>query len=213
MRVIIYVEGPSDKAAMEALLRPLLEQKRREGTTIDFFDAPEGNKKKSVLEKVPKKAANAICNDADAIVIAMPDLYPKNVGFPHETYKELERGILRNFDVALMARGRADDVRLRARFKVFCFKHDLEALVLACEEGLRTRLDARSLAVTWRLPVEDQNHDHPPKRVVEELFKEKGRAYKDTADAPIILGYSCYQDVADQCPQCFKPFVDFLERL
>jgi hypothetical protein len=213
MRVIVYVEGRSDITAMEILLGPLLEQKRREGTRIDFFDAPEGDKKKSVLEKVPKKAVNTICNEPDSLVVAMPDLYPRNKGFPHQTFEELEKGIRRNFDAALHAKGKTDDVRLRERFKVFCFMHDLEALVLASEQGLRSRLDARTLAVTWRLPVEDQDHNRPPKRVVEELFEKHGQSYKDTVDAPIILSQSRYQDIADRCPQCFKPFVDFLERL
>ena len=35
MKVIVYVEGPSDKLAMEALLRPLLERKRGNGVSID----------------------------------------------------------------------------------------------------------------------------------------------------------------------------------
>ena len=45
MRVIVYVEGPSDKAAMNALLEPLLEQKRQEGISIEFFETPAGDRK------------------------------------------------------------------------------------------------------------------------------------------------------------------------
>ena len=48
MRVIVYVEGPSDKAAMNALLEPLLEQKRQEGISIEFFKTPAGDRKASV---------------------------------------------------------------------------------------------------------------------------------------------------------------------
>jgi hypothetical protein len=40
--VVVYVEGPSDKAAMTALLAPLLEQKRKKGIAIDFFESPTG---------------------------------------------------------------------------------------------------------------------------------------------------------------------------
>jgi hypothetical protein len=213
MKVVVYVEGPSDRAAMLALLAPLLEQKKQEGISIDFFESPEGDKKASVLTKVPKRAAIIIRNDPSAIVVAMPDLYPKNKGFVHETFKELEAGILKNFADALQAKGRAIDARLRKRLKVFCFKHDLEALLLAAKEALGYRLGASSLKVTWKIPVEDQNHGRPPKRIVEELFAQYSKSYRDTVDAPVILGASKYQDIADQCPQCFKPFVQFLASL
>jgi hypothetical protein len=96
---------------------------------------------------------------------------------------------------------------------VFCFKYDLEALILAAEEALKDRLGAKSLSVTWRIPVEDQNHNCPPKHIVEELFTKHGKRYQGTVDAPLILGASKYQDIAERCFQCFKPFVQFLASL
>jgi hypothetical protein len=198
---------------MLALLDPLLKQKQQEGIRIDFFESPEGDKKTSVLTKVPKRAAAIICNDPSTIVVAMPDLYPKNKAFPHETFEELKAGILRNLDDALQSRGKKGDSRLKERFKVFCFKYDLEALILAAREALKERLGVRSLSVTWRIPVEDQNHNRPPKCIVEELFAKHGKRYQGTVDAPRILGASKYQDIADRCPQCFKPFVQFLAGL
>lgn len=143
MKVLIYVEGPSDKAAMTALLGPLVEKKKLSGISIDFFDAPEGDRKGSVLTKVPKRAANIILNDPNAVVVALPDLYPKNKAFPHETVDELVRGILRNFESALHSKASKFDTRLKDRFKVFCFKYDLEALLLASEIALRDRLGLR----------------------------------------------------------------------
>lgn len=213
MKVLIYVEGPSDKAAMNALLEPLLNQKRAAGIEILFFDAPEGDKKTSVLMKVPKKAANILLNEPDSIVVALPDLYPRNKAFPHETFDELRRGLEANFERELRAKGAGDDARLRARFKVFCFKHDLESLVLAAEEALKSRLGIKSFGVPWARPVEDQDQDDPPRRVIERLFDRHGDRYKDTIDAPLILGDSQYLVIADRCPQCFKPFVEFLANL
>ncbi len=210
MRVIIYVEGPSDKAALAALLAPLLRLKQQQGVSINFFEAPPGNKKESVLVKVPAKAANILLNDPQALVIALPDLYPKNLGLPHETVDELVHGINKNFAATLSSKGVQDDVRLKDRFKVFCLKYDLEALVLAARESLRQRLGLASLASSWRIPVEEQNHDHPPKKIVEELFQKHGQRYRGTVDAPIILSMASYQEIANACPQCFKPFVDFL---
>jgi len=213
MRVMVYVEGSSDKAAMNALLEPLLEQKRQEGVAIHFFESPSGDKKASVLTRVPLRAVNIILNDPHSIVVAMPDLYPRNKVFRHETVEELAEGILKNFDDALRAKGVVDDVRPKHRFKVFCFKYDLEALILASEKALKSQLGARSLDPMWRIPVEDQDHERPPKRIVEDLFRRYGKGYKDTVDAPLILSASNYQEIAERCPQCFKPFVEFLAGL
>lgn len=211
--VVIYVEGPSDKAAMTQLLRPLLEQKKQENVTIDFFETQEGDRKASVLTKAPIRAVNILLNKPASAVVAMPDLYPKNKSFPHETAEEMFEGIRRNFEAALKKKTGDIDKRIAERFRVFCFKHDLEALLLAAEDGLKTRLDIKKLNISWKAPVEDQNHTNPPKRVIEELFRQHGQLYRDTLDAPLILGMSNYLEIADRCPQCFKPFVEFIEKL
>ena len=213
MKVNIYIEGASDKFAMEALLAPLLEKKLQEGIAIEFFETPSGDRKKSVLTKVPQKAVNILRNNPDSIVIAMPDLYPKNKAFPHETIDELVAGISQNFEIALRDKGLQNDNRLRERFKVFCFKYELEALILAAEVALQNRLGINSINRTWRIPVEDQNHDNPPKQIVEQLFKNCGKRYQETVDVPLILGSVSYQEIADKCTQCFKPFVEFIEGL
>lgn len=83
MRVIVYVEGPSDKASMNMLLRSLIEKKRREGIEIDFFESPSGDKKRTLLLKAPVRAAHILSNDPQAIVAIMPDLYPRNKAFQH----------------------------------------------------------------------------------------------------------------------------------
>lgn len=210
--VMVYVEGPSDKAAMEALLRPLIEHKRQHGVSIDFFPATEGDHKAYVLTKVPRRAVNILSNKQHALVVAMPDLYPQNKAFKHETVAELRKGILKIFETALKDKGVAD-ARLKERFKVFCFKYDLEALILASGEALKTRLGAKQLNITWQTPVEDQNNDKPPKSIVKELFRKHGKGYKEIVDATVILGSCRYQEIALQCPQCFKPFVEFLEGL
>lgn len=213
MRVVVYVEGPSDKYAMEALLRPLIETKEQEGVRITFVQAPPGDAKASVLTRVPKRAVNILLNDPEAIVVAMPDLYPKDKAFPHETATELVAGIRCNFRQALAAKGGAQDPRLEARFKAFCFKHDLEALILAAGPALDTRLGLSALPKQWRVPVENQDHDNPPKFIVRRLFNECGKRYVETVDARVILGMCRYQDIAAKCPQCFGPFVDFLSGL
>ncbi|MEW6367710.1 MAG: DUF4276 family protein [Acidobacteriota bacterium] len=121
--------------------------------------------------------------------------------------------MLRLFDEALSSKSVQPHERLRSRFRVFCFKHDLEALVLAAHESLKTRLKTNQLKITWTVPVEDQDHNQPPKRVVEDLFGAHGDRYKDTVDAPLILHVGQYPVVIERCPQCFGPFVRFLERM
>lgn len=213
MKVIVYVEGPSDQAAMEALLRRLLEQKLQQGRNISFIPCPQGDAKKFVVTQVPLRAANIILNDPQAIVVALPDLYPQNKGFPHETYDELCDVMYAEFGKALEKKNVTDDNRLKQRFKIFCFKHDLEALILAAKDALALRLEREQLEVSWTLPVEDQNHQLPPKRIVEKLFEDAGHKYREVSDAQLILGLADYIAVANECSQCFKPFVDFIHDL
>ena len=209
MKVIVYVEGPSDKLAMEQLLEPLLQNAQSIGVVIDFIPT-EGKRK--LVTKTPIKAANILCNDANAVVIALPDLYPKNMGVTHETFSELQEQLQSEFK-QILARKCIDDERLGQRFMIFCFKHDLEALILAAEEQLASRLGISSVVCTWIKPVENQNFNHPPKRIIEQIFTEHGDRYQDTIDAPLILGASDYTVIAERCPQCFKPFVEYLESL
>jgi hypothetical protein len=217
MKVVVYVEGVSDKLAMQELLESLLQQKRDEGIAIDFISVPDSanmrDNKRALLLKLPKKAVNLLTTDRTSIVVIMPDLYPRDTAFPHATPAEMEQGIRGNFEKALQEKYGSLDRRIADRFHVFCFKHDLEALVLASVDGLKSRLGKQKLKLTWTIPVEDQNHGNPPKRVVEQLFKDSGEMYKDTLDAPLILSGSNYNEVAKSCPQCFRPFVEFLEGL
>lgn len=218
MKVIIYVEGASDKAALEALLAPLIAAKSQQGISIEFFPVKGsrnergGDAKKDLLTKIPIKAVNILKNDSSAIVIALPDLYPKNKGFVHETVQDLERGIMDKFDQVLRDKG-IDDERIKERFRVFCLKYELEALILAAKSELANRLEVDSLTVTWKIPVEDQNHDVPPSRVLEQLFRNSGKTYNKTVDAPLILGNISYQTIVERCHQCFQPFVNFIEQL
>ncbi len=211
MKVVVYVEGPADKAVMTALLRPLLERKRQEGITIDFFDL---GGKGPLLEKGPGRAVNILLADSSAVVVVLPDLYPRDVSFPHETYNQLREGLYRRFKTVWHQKAKRRKL-LTDHFRVFCFKYDLETLVLAAEEELKKQLGIKRLRRTWQLPVEDQNHSNPPKEVVEALFqKYRKRGYQTTDAVKILDATRCsYHEIATKCPQCFKPFVEFIESL
>jgi len=56
MKVHVYVEGPSDRAALQALLKPIIEQANNKGIGINFH--PMGSKS-AILDDVPGIAANS----------------------------------------------------------------------------------------------------------------------------------------------------------
>lgn len=211
MRVVVYVEGPSDQLAMEAILAGLIERRRADGVSIEFsgIGSRYGDCKTALVTRIPRQAVNILRNTTDTVVV-VPDLYPRNKGFPHETAEQLIAGMNDAFDAALREKG-VDDARMKERFRAYCFKHDLEALLLACPEQLRSRLGAHKLKRMWQTPVEDQDQDKPPKVVIEELFHAHGRTYANVIDAPSILRGASYREIAERCPECFKPFVEFLE--
>ena len=90
-------------------------------------------------------------------------------------------------------------------------------LLLAARDRLCAHLGTPDRLGHWCQPVEDQNHARPPKRVVEELYRQKkGRAYRDTTDAAAVL--ASVSDLRQllylesrqlQCP-VFKEMLDWL---
>jgi hypothetical protein len=180
----------------------------KRGNTIDFYPL---NHKESLLNKGPTKAINILRNKPNSYVFLVPDLYPPNKPFPHVNYMELKDGLNKRFDDELN-RKRCDS-RLADRFFVHCFKYDLESLILASEEALLSRLKRNKFSQSWAKPVEDQDHNDPPKRVVETLFRDAGMKYKGTADVPWILRRSSHQELIKKCPQNFRPFVEDLFRI
>ena len=209
MKVLVYVEGPADRAGLEALLRPLIEAGQERGVGMRFL--PQHGKG-ALLEGVPSRAADHLADHPNDWVIALPDLYPMRAydgtANEHRSGGDLDRLLRRRFEA------RADLLRLgaeaRRHFLVHCLKHDLEALLLACPGQLRRRLGTdHSLENRWRKPVEEQDDERPPKQIVERLFRRyRGKpGYVDTSDAPWILERADLPAVEKACPQCFAPFV------
>lgn len=97
-QVIVYVEGPSDKMAMESLLEPILDRAKQKGTSIRFFPL---NGKAKLMHKGPKKALNILGNKPNDHVVLLPDLYPKNRGGEHETFEELNKLLEERFNQAM----------------------------------------------------------------------------------------------------------------
>jgi len=210
VNVAIYVEGASDQKALQALLDgPIITPASRRGVGIRFY--PLGGKG-TILNEVPRKAAEILKQHPNNWVFALPDLYPMGSydDGPNRHRSEAELAAL------LQAKfvSRADKIGLpegaRRRFRAHCLKHDLEALLLASPEELKQRLKTNDgLRGRWRLPVEEQNDTKPPKYVVMELFRQyrKMPGYVETDDAVWILARASLAALERDCRQCFAPFV------
>lgn len=211
MKVLIYVEGPSDRMGMEKLFRGLIEEGKQRGVGIQFF-AVGG--KDSILKDVPGKAALHLRSNPEDWVVAVPDLHPMQAqgsNHPHASADELRRLLEQRFEQAA-ARDGVQQLA-RSHFRAFCFQHDVEALVLAIPTVLRERLRTRdAIEGQWRKPVETQNGDRPPKRVVENLFTRYGTKtkYRDTVDLPWLLERADLSAIEQACPQQFAPLARFL---
>lgn len=211
MKVLVYVEGQSDKLALAGLLSPLIQQKRQQGVYIRFID--RDSKGDLLSDAMIEKALRFLQSEPDGRFVLLPDLYPPNQGVvPHETVDELVTGLRDRFHKNAED-WIVDSTEISDRFHVFCLKYELEALILAAEEALGAHLETDTFSVTWTREVEDQNHDKPPEEVVREAFQENGEVYTKTVDAPDILGAAEHTEIAERCPQQFQPFVDFLSSL
>jgi hypothetical protein len=210
MMVLVYVEGPSDRLGMKALFRGLIERGQHGGVGIQFF-VEDG--KASILKNVPRKAALHLRSNPGDWVVAVPDLHPMQADgdAAHGSASALRSLLERRFEDAAARLG--VPAPAMSHFRAFCFQHDVEALVLAAPTVLRERLGTRdAIEGQWRRPVETQNGDRPPKRVVEALFTRYGNRtrYRDTLDLPWLLERADLAALEQACPQQFAPFAAFL---
>jgi Domain of unknown function (DUF4276) len=210
MMVLVHVEGPSDRAGMEKLFRGVIETGKQRGVGIRFIAAGD---KARVLKDVPNKAALHLRNKPSDWVVAVPDLHPTKADgdTAHSSASELRSLLNQCFERAADRHGLSAPAR--SHFRAFCFQYDVEALVLAAPTVLRERLRTRdAIDSHWRRPVETQNGDQPPKRVVEALFTRYGTRtrYRDTVDLPWLLERVDLPALEQACPRQFAPFSVFL---
>ncbi len=194
MKVWVFVEGVSDKLGLEALWASWQAQLRAMGWGIAVI--PLDNKA-NFLRKIGARAAEKLAANDQDIVVTLPDLHP-TAPFANGDYQHSDANALKALQIRLVSLalqnnyrkvGRAAESYI-ARLFASVFRHDFEMLLLAAVDALRNRLGTTERLGRWRTPVEDQNLDNPPKRIVEDLFLTKSRrrrADRDTIDAPAIL--------------------------
>ncbi|PZC52365.1 MULTISPECIES: DUF4276 family protein [unclassified Mesotoga] len=162
-QLMVYVEGESDRLALTTLMKPLIEKKNSEGIAIEFASVGQSdnmsNNKRALLVKYPRKAYQIMRNNRESAVVLLPDLYPYNVGVPHTSYLQLRNGVMNAFAAMLSE----SENELKSRFEVFCFKHDLEVLLLAAFDQLQECL-GMNIRKTWSREVEEQDDNNPPKK-------------------------------------------------
>jgi hypothetical protein len=214
VKVFVYVEGPGDRISLEKLFRSTRDQGRTSKVSISFHDR---GGKDWILQSLGRTAARHLKGSPDDYVFALPDLYPMakytRTEAAHPSFEQLKTLLQGRFHEEAEHFGLPEEVR--SHYRVHCLKHDLEVLLLGSPELLRQRLKTdENIEKNWRKPVEDQNDQEPPKRVVERLFmKYRKNRYIETTDAPWILERASARDLCVACPQNFKPLFTELDRL
>ncbi len=194
MKVWVYVEGESDKLALQALWESWLERLQAAGHGIRIIPLVDKGK---FFNKIGARAAEKLVANKDDIVVGLPDLYPNQpyirTQFAHTNMEQLKAVQEKEVFNAIQKTFKVNNPRaqqLLKRFLPSALKHDLEMLLLAAQQELRSYLRTADQLGNWQNPVEDQNQDHPPKRVVEDLFLTRSstrHAYRDTKDASAVL--------------------------
>lgn len=221
MKVYVFVEGPADRVALEALWRGWCERLRQARHGIAVIPLED---KSRYLRKIGLRAAEKLVASTQDVVVGLPDLYP-NSEFQNSQYRHGNLAELQEVQRREVAAALRDVYRIRStesnelmlRFYPSALKHDLEMLLLAAKEQLRAYLRTPDQLGSWRSPVEDQNQQQPPRVVVEGLFLSKrGWRYRDTLHAPAVLRR--VQNIKDilhnenhqlQCP-AFKDMLDWI---
>lgn len=188
MTIRVYTEGEAEEKALGPLLRRELEALRDCRWRIETRCVPG---KERLLKQIAKRVRLAVETDGVDAVFALVDFHPDT-----RPLEELKAEM-----------GRHVDKDHRGRFHPHVAVHDLEAWILADHGPLQRRL--HTALKGWDSP-ESVDMLKPPKRHINELFLSHIRhAYKETIDAPKLLGQADTNLIARKCPH-FKAFRDDL---
>ena len=138
----------------------------------------------------------------------VPDLTPPNKGFPHTTEREMTEGVRAEFDAVLRRKGEGDP---GCRVVSESSASSTSSRCSARGRGAARSPGCPESVCRWKRPPELQNHGEPPKDVIERLFREHGRSFRPILAATEVLRGADYVRLKKDCPQCFAPFVEWLE--
>lgn len=193
VRIAILVEGKTETAFKPYLISYLEKQLagRMPKLVIQKYDGriPSGEKLKRIVENL----LNDPKNPADA-VIALTDVYTGPIPLVFSTAAEAKKKM-------------RDWVGPEKKFHPHVALHDFEAWLLPYWERI-TKLTGTNRKAPRGSP-EKVNHDNPPSRLLEEVFRtgSKKIGYVKARDAGRILKGQDLCLAIDACPE-LKAFVD-----
>jgi hypothetical protein len=194
-RIKIYVEGPTDKAGLEALLSDLIVSAMNCQVEIKIIHPNSGDRQKELIFNYPAKALSILRNNPHEVVFIIPDLYPMNRFGQHYNTPEELHALIKN-------QVKIDDSRIKNRLHIHCFVHEFEAILMASDIPHKESYPKYN----WAEP-EKQNGKFPPKQIITQLYPE----YDGPSDAPALLKkYGSIEMISKKCPY-FSNFIDDLK--
>jgi hypothetical protein len=116
VRILVYVEGPGDRASLEKLFRPLVEEGRKSKVSLTLH--PAGGKD-WILHQLGRTAANHLKSNPDDYVFALPARYPMakyaRMLAAHDSFADMKTLLLRRFGEAADGYDLPDVVRSHYR--------------------------------------------------------------------------------------------------
>lgn len=223
MNIWIYVEGRSDEIGLSALWKDWKGMLQKVGHRMHLIPL---NGKPNLFKNIGGRTAEKLYGSETDIVVGLPDLYPnrdfENTQFKHNDLAELKEVQIQEVSTALKNIYNLDKDKVRQQLKRFhptALKYELEMLLLAAQDKLQSYIGTTEKLGGWQKPVEEQDQNQPPKKIVEQLFRTKSkgkRSYRETKDAHAIL--SKVNDLKEiiydnnnqiQCP-VFKTLLDWI---
>jgi len=141
VKVWVFVEGESDRLALEALWGNWRHGLGSKGWGLRVVPIDTKDK---FLRKIGPRGAEKLKADADDLVVGLPDYYPNapytDTDLKHETVEQLQDLQAAAVEAALIKIHSLQGEGLRQaldRFRPSALKHDMEMLLLAAKEQLR----------------------------------------------------------------------------
>ncbi len=210
MSIYIYVEGVAEVQALPRILADIYAS-RRVRAPVPLSGA--------FLSRIGAAVAKLLVREGDAHAFACPDLAPNKAylgtKWEYRDCEGLQDFLRREVRGQLSARlGVRRAVAALRRFHPHPFRHDFEAIVLACPERLKAYLRTTAdIAKRYSRNPEDQDFEQYPSKVVDALFNQfRHTRYKKGHDPERLFDGFTRAELDALCMRCprFAAFVSDL---
>lgn len=229
MKIIFFVEGPSDSLILNELFK-IKGYKNIIGQKGWGIPLPIDLKNKpNFMKKIGPRAAATLLMSDQNYVVAIPDFYPNSQfqgpPYQHANLPQLKTVLSDLVKDSLINKFNCPHNNIQNilnRFYPTAFMHECEVLLLAVFTKLAQYIECTNLNKRWNTNIEQQNQNNPPKKIIQEIFRTKSRtkrAYREITDGPAIMRLvrSINEILYDssgkvQCPE-FKKLIDWILKL